>query len=237
MLYRRLATDDFAVDLKIGLNLGFYRTFAVPAIARVLAGTGKMTTRPKVRAKVTGEMMYALIHHGLDAPRGQAVIDALVRLHAGLPAAEEDFVYVLAAFCVTPLRWIDQHAWRPTTRTERDAAHVFYAGLARRMGIDGMPDSYAELAAWMTRYETERFAPTPEGRLLLGSTRSVLADRFPRPVAPLAQAAFGALFDDRARRAFGMRKPGVPLRWGVAAALWARGRWMRRRRAGTFDRS
>ncbi|MBU3870197.1 hypothetical protein KN815_40980 [Streptomyces sp. 4503] len=48
----------FVQDLKMGLNLGFCRTFAVPEIARVLTATGRMTRHTRVRAKPTGELMY-----------------------------------------------------------------------------------------------------------------------------------------------------------------------------------
>ncbi|MFD5391339.1 hypothetical protein ACFWMG_41775 [Streptomyces sp. NPDC127074] len=57
-IYRRMAFDTFAQDLKMGLNLGFCRTFAVPEIARVLTATGRMTRHTRVRAKATGELMY-----------------------------------------------------------------------------------------------------------------------------------------------------------------------------------
>ncbi|MGO4424383.1 DUF2236 domain-containing protein, partial [Streptomyces sp. MCAF7] len=110
--YRRLALVDFPEDLRLGLNLAFYRTFAVPTIAKVLVGTGKMTRNPRVRAKATGELMYTLIEHGLDSSAGREAVVTLNQLHSGLPVGEEEFVYVLAAFCVAPVRWIDRRSWR-----------------------------------------------------------------------------------------------------------------------------
>ncbi|MEU6083812.1 oxygenase MpaB family protein [Streptomyces sp. NPDC047108] len=227
--YRRMALVDFPDDLRLGLNLGFYRTFAVPSIARVLHGTGRMTGRPKARAKATGEVMYALIEHGPDHPTGLETVALLNRIHARLPVGDEEFVYVLAAFCVAPLRWIDAHGPRPTTTAEKDAAYGFYACLARRMAIKPVPGSYAELASWMDGFEDRTFAVTPEGRALLEATRGLLADRFPAPLAGVVRAASDTLLDERLRRAFGVAAPPRALRVLVAAGLRLRARRMRRR--------
>ncbi|WP_243745362.1 oxygenase MpaB family protein, partial [Streptomyces hainanensis] len=204
-VYRRLAVEEFPGELRMGLNLGFYRTFAVPGIARVLVDTGKMTGRPVERAKATGELMFALIEHGLDAPEGRRAVAAMNALHAGLPVGEEEFVHVLAAFCVSPLRHIDAFGRRPTTPSEQAAAHRFYAGLADRMGIGGFPDSYAALTAWMDAFERRAFAVTDEGRALLEATRGVLVSRLPRVLAPVARSAVNALFDERLLEALGAR--------------------------------
>jgi hypothetical protein len=229
--YRRLAVVDFPEDLRLGLNLGFYRTFAVPAIARILTGTGKMTGRPKARAKATGAVMYTLIEHGLDHPTGRETVAVLNRLHAHLPVGDEEFVYVLAAFCVAPLRWIDARSWRSTTEAEKDAAFDFYAGLAQRMGIKGVPGSYTALATWMDEFEERRFAYTAEGRALLDATRGLLADRFPRLLATPVRAASDALLDERLLVAFGVEPPPSAVRGLVGAALrWRASRLRRRHR-------
>ncbi|MFG2194229.1 oxygenase MpaB family protein [Streptomyces sp. NPDC048639] len=228
--YRRMALVDFPEDLMLGLNLGFYRTFAVPSIARVLHGTGRMTGRPKARAKATGEVMYALIEHGFDDPTGLETVALLNRIHARLPVGDEEFVYVLAAFCVAPLRWIDAHGPRPTTSAEKAAAYGFYAGLAQRMAIKPLPHSYQELAFWMDRFEERTFAVTPEGRALLNATRGLLADRFPAPLAGLVRTASDTLLDDRLRTAFGVTAPPRALRALVAAGLRYRARRLRGRR-------
>ena len=233
-VYRELALTHFPSDVKLGLNLGFYRTFAVPSIARVLAGTGKMTRQPRVRAKATGELIYTLIDHGSNTDKGEAVVGRLTQLHAGLTASNEDFVYVLAAFCVTPIRWIDAHGWRQTSETEKAAAYTFYSDLAKKMTITDVPGSFEELATWMDAFEVHTFHSTAEGHSLIAATRSLLSDRMPRPLSPLADAVFACLLDERLRQAFELPHPRPLIRSLVAAALWVRrfwaGRGFRRRR-------
>ncbi|MFK4184319.1 oxygenase MpaB family protein [Streptomyces sparsogenes] len=219
LTYRRLALVDFPEDLRLGLNLAFYRTFGVPTIARVLVGTGKMTRSPRARAKATGELMYTLIEHGLDSSAGRDAIVALNRLHSGLPVGEEEFVYVLAAFCVAPVRWIDRHSWRTTTAEEKNASYGFYAGLAQRMHINLLPRSYSELASWMDKFEEQHFAVTGEGQALMDATRGLLAARFPRLVVPLVRFGADALLDERLRAGVGAARPPAVVRGLVAAAL------------------
>ncbi|MFJ9588666.1 oxygenase MpaB family protein [Streptomyces acidicola] len=223
---------DFPDDLKLGLNLGFYRTFAVPAIARVLVGTGKMMSRPKVRAKATGTMMYTLIDNGFHSPAGRETVAALNQLHARLPVGNDEFVYVLATFCVTPLRWIDEHGWRHTTTEEKAAAHGFFLGLAQRMGIQGVPDSYSALARWMDDFEERQFAVTEEGRALLEATRGLLSDRFPKLAAPVVRVATDALIDARLRAALGASDRSVVIRWLVTTALRLRAAHLRHQHRG-----
>ncbi|MGW5114284.1 oxygenase MpaB family protein [Streptomyces noursei] len=230
-VYREMALTHFPGDVKLGLNLGFYRTFAVPSIARVLAGTGKLTKQPRVRAKATGELMYTLIEHGLDTGEGEAAVQKLIRLHSGLAVSNEDFVYVLAAFCITPVRWIDTHGWRRTNQAEKRATHTFYSLLAERMGITDVPDSFEEFTAWMDAFEVRTFRSTAEGHSLVTATRSLLSDRMPGLLSPLANGIFTCLLGERLRRTFELPRPRLLVRSVVSAALW--GRRLRMRRAHT----
>ncbi|MCQ8774800.1 oxygenase MpaB family protein [Streptomyces telluris] len=198
----------------------------MPSIARVLAGTGKMTAQPKARAKATGELVYTLIEHGLASAEGEVAVAVLRRLHASLPAGDQEYLYVLAAFCVAPLRWIDAHSWRATTRAEKAAAFRFYAGLADRMDIAGLPGSYDEFAVWMDDFEQRHFAVTPESQALYDANRALLADRFPAPLGVLVRALSDALLDERLRA----RRPARPVGALVTAGLRWRAWSLNRRR-------
>jgi len=229
--YRRMAYDTFARDLKMGFNLGFCRTFAVPEIARVLAATGRMTQHTRVRAKATGAMMYRLFEHGLDSEQGAETIAALDRLHAPFAIGDDAFRYVLACFDLAPMGWCAAHAWRAPTDAERTASHTLYLGLADRMGIPEVPATWREFETWMADYEHAHFAASPQGRTLWAATRGMLADRVPGVLGPLAGAAADSLLDDRVREAFGARRPPAPVRGATRAALRARAWRGRRARA------
>ena len=69
-IYRQMALYDMAFEVQFGLELSFVRTFAVPSIARVLAGTGEIAARPLKRSLDTALLMYEIIDSGPEALEG-----------------------------------------------------------------------------------------------------------------------------------------------------------------------
>ncbi|MFH8405608.1 oxygenase MpaB family protein [Streptomyces sp. NPDC018019] len=226
-LYRRLAFTEFCEDLMLGLNIGFYRTFAVPEIAAVLATTGQMTGQTELRAKTTGQMMYRLFRDGLDSPSGARTVSALNNVHARWQISNDAFRYVLACFDVAPMRWCDAYGWRATTAAEKDASHVFYCALADRMGIHRVPLAWGAFAAWMDDYENGFFARTPEATALWAATSGLLAQRVPAFLVPLVRSAAGALLDPPLRRALGVRRPPTAVSALAAGGMHIRARRLR----------
>ncbi|MFE5120848.1 oxygenase MpaB family protein [Streptomyces sp. NPDC056669] len=218
-IYRRMAFDTFAQDLKMGLNLGFCRTFAVPEIARVLTATGRMTRHTRVRAKATGELMYRMFRHGLDGEEGERAVAALKCLHAPWAIGDDAYRYVLACFDLAPMRWCAAYAWRAPTDTERDASHTFYLALAERMGIPDVPPDRREFEAWTVEFERAHFTFTPEADTLWAATRDLLAGRVPGVLGPLAGSAADSLLDEELRRALGVGRPAMPVRAATHTAL------------------
>ncbi|WP_424890163.1 oxygenase MpaB family protein [Streptomyces sp. XH2] len=226
--YRSLAFHDFSEDLALGLNIGFYRTFAVPEIAQVLVSTGKMTQRTELRAKATGQMMYLLFRDGLDSARGAETVAALNRIHARWHISNDVFLYVLACFDIAPMRWCDAYGWRPTTQDEKEASHTFYRALADRMGIRGVPPTWGEFATWMDHFEQVRFTATSDAAALWAATRDLLTNRFPSSLGPFIRAAADALLDEPLRHAFGSPRPPAPVRTLVSGGMRLRARRIRR---------
>ncbi|MEV8020385.1 oxygenase MpaB family protein [Streptomyces sp. NPDC086554] len=227
-IYRDVAFTEFSEDLAFGLNIGFYRTFAVPEIAQLLASTGRMTGQTELRAKATGQMMYQLFRHGLDSEQGSETVAALNRIHFRWSISNDAFLYVLACFDVAPMRWCDAYAWRSSTPAEKDASHILYLGLARRMGIRHVPPTWGEFAHWMDRYEQSRFAATPEAAELWGATRGLLANRFPAALGPLVRTAADALLDEPLRHACGASRAPAAIRSLVSSGMRLRARRVRR---------
>ncbi|WP_431679817.1 oxygenase MpaB family protein [Kitasatospora sp. KL5] len=227
--YARLVLEAMPEECKAGLTLGFVRTFAVPEIAAVLHGTGRVTGQPRARGKATGAAMFTLIGCGPDSAEGREVVAALRRIHDRPGITPELMHYVLACFTVCPLRFADAHGPRPATPAERDAAYAFHRELAAALGLPEPPGGgLTGTEEWMRGFERRRFAPTPEGRELWASARGLLASRLPRRLAPLVPVFAAALLDAPLREALGVRRPPLPVRALVAGALKARSR----RRAG-----
>jgi hypothetical protein len=232
LLYRTLVLYEFPFELRFGLNLAFYRTFAAPRIAALLARTGAMAHDPDKRAFDTGLIMYELIAAGFDDPRGRRMVAALNRMHGRWPIAQEDFRYVLSAFVVAPTRWVDQWGWRRLTSHERTATATFYAELGRRMTIERVPITYDGFADVFDDYERRHLAPTDAGGRLMGLTQSVIAEQLPHVLRPVghrvAPVLTAALIDDHLATCLGLRPVG-PATHRVARAAFAARRAVLRR--------
>ncbi|MFI6703737.1 oxygenase MpaB family protein [Streptomyces sp. NPDC050509] len=248
--FARLVLETMPEESRVGLTLGFVRTFGIPGIARVLHSTGRMTDEPRGRAKATGVAMFALIGQGVASAEGRRIVEGLRRIHDRPDITPELMRYVLACFTVCPLRFIDDHGHRAVTDEERDAAYAFHLGLSDALGLsedaedtghtgDGTEDTegtapggagLAGVERWMRAYESRHFAPSPEGGALWAATsKGLLAARLPRPLAALAPAVAASLLDEPLRTALRVRRAPAPVRALVTAALRARARARRRR--------
>ncbi|GIF96207.1 oxygenase MpaB family protein [Catellatospora citrea] len=220
-VYRRLALREFGADLRIGLNLAFYRTFAVPAIARLLVDTGEMTERTRKRADDTGLMMYELIAHGPHHPRGRQVIASLNRIHRVYDITPDEYRYVLGTFVFIPTRWIDRYGPRRLRPHEREATWHFWREVGRLMNVRDVPDTWAGFEQWFNAFEQANFGHDEAATRLIDATRDLLATRFPKALRRWAGAASDALLDEDVRRALGVPAPARTIRIAVRGLLRA----------------
>ncbi|MGI5149209.1 oxygenase MpaB family protein [Plantactinospora sp. CA-294935] len=225
-IYRTTALWEFPFDVRMGLLLAFWRTFAVPSIAELLAATGETTSRTERRADDTGILMYTLIEHGLDHPLGRAATRRLNQLHRRYAIDNDDYLYVLGTFVFVGSRWIDRHGWRPLCCHERTAIYHFYAELGRRLRITGIPPDLDSYADWYDTFEAERFAATPAARQLITATKGLLAD-LPRPLVPVGERVADALLDPPLRAAVSVAPPPWWARALLAGGLAGRAAYLR----------
>ncbi|MFJ4920274.1 oxygenase MpaB family protein [Streptomyces sp. NPDC088725] len=231
--FARLVLETMPEESRIGLTLGFVRTFGVPDIARVLHGTGRMTTDARGRAKATGVAMFALIERGTDSAGGRKIVEGLRRVHDRPGITPELMRYVLACFTVCPLRFIDSHGHRPATGEEREAAYAFHQSLSRALDLPDAPGGQLDdVEGWMIDFEGRHFAPSEAAHTLWQATsKGLLAARLPSFLAALAPVVAATLLDDPLRTALRVRRPPAPVRALVTAALRARARYAARAHA------
>jgi uncharacterized protein (DUF2236 family) len=246
-IYRDMALLEFPWDITMGIQLGFYRTFAVPGISALLDRTGEMTEHTQRRLDNTAILLFEAIHYGFEHERGQAAVRQMRRVHgAAMRRAGADrpwripnheFVYVLGTFVIPTLRWLDVYAWRPICCHERTALFRFYQEMGLLMGVRDIPATLAEFETWFDSYEREHFGYSEANKRQWDATRAQLTELFaawlPGPLAPVgrrfADTMANALLDDRLRAALGVGP--VPA-WAVRAghlAFKARGavvRWL-----------
>ncbi|MEV6968313.1 oxygenase MpaB family protein [Hamadaea sp. NPDC051192] len=240
-IYRELVLREFWPEIRVGLNLAFYRTYCVPRIARLLLGTGELTGRPLKRAYDTGVIMYELIAHGVDHPRGRQVLSALNRMHRAHDISDADYRYVLGTLVFIPTRWVDRYGPRPLTAAQRAATLGFYTRVGAAMGIPAIPATWEQFEAEFEEYERDNFAYDPAAAELLSSTKDLMVQRLPKPlrrfgfVQRMTAASLDAMLDQRARTALGRSEPGRLPRMIVHIGLRCRARLRRLRPVPVVD--
>ncbi|MER5542713.1 oxygenase MpaB family protein [Streptomyces sp. NPDC002589] len=226
-IYRLSATFEFPWDYTRALELALYRTYAVPSIGRLLAGTAELTERTQKRYDDTALLLDTIVEHGFVAEEGRTAIRRINQMHRSYDISDDDMRYVLSTFVVVPRRWIDAYGWRRLSRHEVVAATEYYRTLGRHMGIPDIPETYEEFETLLDTYEREHFGWDERSRTVSDATLDLMVSWYPRPLAPLLRKAMLALFDEHLLRAFRYPRPGAATTAYVRRAVRARGRLVR----------
>lgn len=228
-IYRILATQEFPWDINQALSFALFRTYAVPSVGNLLYRTGEFTERTQKRYDDTGLILDAVLEHGHKSDQGRAAIRRMNQMHGAYDISNEDMLYVLATFVVTPVRWIEQFGWRALTRNEIVGSTNYYRELGRYMGIKQIPETYEQFAELMDDYERKHFAFDEGARAVADSTLELLCTFPPNNYAPktlIKHFAWG-LMDDPLIDAFRYRRPSRLERALSVGALKARARVVR----------
>lgn len=202
-IHKITAAIEFPWDVRQALGLALFRTYAVPSVGELLARTGEFTAHTQKRYDDTVLLLGATVDRGFDDPDSRTAIRRMNQMHRRYGIGNDDMLYVLSTFVVTPLRWLDEFGWRRLHPHERQAAVTHYRALGRRMGIRDMPEDEAGFAALMDGVEAERFAHTAGGREVADATLALLATFPPFLALPaaLVRRATTCLMDPHLLRA------------------------------------
>jgi hypothetical protein len=224
---------EFPFDTTRALELGFFKTFAVPSIATLLDSTGEFGLRGQKRYDDTDLLISTFSEDAFDGALGTRAIRRMNQLHGRFEIANEDFLYVLSAMVLEPIRWNARFGWRRLIETEQLAAFHFWREVGRRMAIHDLPGTLAELEALNLEVESTRFAPTDAGRRLARSQMHVFLDWFPLVPKGAGTRAIAALLERRVVEVLGLPRATDAERRAAEASLRARAlalRWFAPRR-------
>lgn len=221
------ASLEFPWDTQRSLELAFYRTYAVPSIAELLASTGEFTERAQKRYDDTQILISAFCEFGYDNDLGRRALRRMNRIHGRFAIANEDFLYVLSTMVFEPIRWNARFGWRPLLEAEKLATFHFWREVGRRMAINDIPDRYEDLERFNVAFERERFAYTDAGHRVAVATRDMFLDWFPGLPKRLGRPLIHALLDEPLLDALGFPHPPARLRRVAETAVRARSRAVR----------
>jgi hypothetical protein len=222
-----LCCYEFPFDITRSLEFALFRTLCVPRTAALLDHTGEFGERAQKRYDDTDILISEFMEWGYESPRGAAALARMNHIHACFRIANEDFLYVFSTFVYEPIRWNARFGWRRMSENERMALFHFWREVGRRMGIQGIPQSYDEFERFNVEYECIRFRYSAASHRIGTATREMFCRWFPRPLHPLVRSTIHALLDDEVIAAFGFPRPSRFMRYVVPAALRLRGRIVR----------
>jgi hypothetical protein len=213
---------EFPWDTQRSLELAFYRTYAVPSIAELLASTGEFTERAQKRYDDTQILISAFCELGYDNDLGRRAIRRMNKIHGRFAIANDDFLYVLSTMVLEPIRWNARFGWRPLLEAEKLATFFFWREVGKRMAITHLPDSYEDLERFNVDFERERFAYSDAGHRVAAATRDMFLGWFPALPQRVGRPLVYALLDEPLLDALGFPHPSRRLRALVEAAVRAR---------------
>ena len=221
------ASLEFPWDTQRSLELAFYRTYAIPSIARLLASTGEFTGAAQKRYDDTQILISAFCEFGLGSDLGRRALRRMNRIHGRFEIANDDYLYVLSTMVFEPIRWNARFGWRPLVHAERLATFYFWRAVGGHMGIRDIPQDYEELERFNVEFERDNFAYTEEGHRVAGATRDMFLDWFPGLPKRVGRPLVHALLDPELLEALGLPAPAPRLRAVAEASLRGRSRALR----------
>jgi ER-bound oxygenase mpaB/B'/Rubber oxygenase, catalytic domain len=226
-IYYLMNGCEFPWDMTKSLEVALMRTFCVPSISKLLDKTGEFNNRPQKRYDDTSIIITEIAKWGYESARGKAAIQRMNAIHSRFKIENADNIYVLSTFIYDPIRWNARFGWRQMCEQELLASFYFWQEVGKRMHIQNIPETYAEMERYNIDYERENFRYSDTNRRVGESTRDLFLSWFPWWMRSLLKPVTHALLDDTMLDAFGFEHPPQILRWFLANSLKVRARVLR----------
>lgn len=217
-----LTAYEFPFDITRALELALFHTYASPRVSGLLARTGEFERHGQKRYDDTSRLIGQFMESGYDSDKGQRAIAHMNLIHSHYRIDNADYLFVLATFVFYPIDWLNQYGWRKLTNSEELAFFYFFREVGRRMNLSELPDTIADLQAFVDAYEAKYFRYTESNQRIADATVKIVQGWFPRFLHPMVQPTFSALIPEKLRLAFGYQRPPGWFTGLAQGALWLR---------------
>ncbi|KZP24251.1 hypothetical protein FIBSPDRAFT_668589, partial [Athelia psychrophila] len=211
------------------LAFALFKTYAIPSISKILAGTGELSSSERVSKRYADTEIliatwmncpvmgnYPLSTTGQNAedkdfdPRAMIAVARVNFLHSHYPIKNDDHLYTLSLFVFEPPRWAARYGWRPWSVLERTALFIVWREIGARMGIADIPETMGEFEAWSLAYEQEYMVPADTNAFVAQYTTDELLHSVPAflGLRAAAERVVVCTLEERVRIA--MKQPAQP---------------------------
>ena len=213
---------EFPWDIQRSTELALFRTYAVPEIGELLAETRAFIDDTEKRFDDTAIVLVESGRYVGGESDDATAIRRLNQMHGAYDIPNDQMLYVLSTFIVTPCRWIDRYGYRKLTEAETVSIVRYWQRFGQLMGIRDVPSDYAGFADYYDTYERERFAFSTGGRAVADATLALMESWFPAQIRPALHAALTSLLEPHLRRALDYDDPPSSVAAAVQVALGLR---------------
>lgn len=163
-----------------------------------------MVDRVGKRYADTTVLVGEFLVNDIDSERACIAINRMNWIHSryGNKIQMDQMVYTLCLLTCEALQWIDRYDWRETVPLEKHASWVFWYEVGRRMGLEGVPESFEACVAFIDDFETRNMAPSQDNARIAEGVFALYASTLPALLTPVVRAVLVAFMDTRLRDAF-----------------------------------
>jgi hypothetical protein len=216
----QLSYSEFPFLSTTSLQLGLFKTYAIPSISKILAGTKEFELYPGKRYDDTDLLLqelvscpsFAIPNEG-SMSRSEIALKRLNHIHSIYPINNGDMIYTLCVFILEPIRWIQKYGWRSMTENEAMAIFETWRHVGIQMGIKDIPLGMKELCRFYEEYEQEHIEFNTKNAIVAQHTMTLFLTNVPFFARPLVQHVLEALLSPKVNDAFGFDPPNTKTKW------------------------
>ncbi|MBD2438909.1 DUF2236 domain-containing protein [Nostoc sp. FACHB-110] len=225
-IYYLMSGYEFPWEMQRSLELALMRTFCVPSIAKLLDKTKEFYQYPQKRYDDTSIIIVEIVKWGYESDRGKQALQRMNAIHGRFKIDNADFLYVLSTFIYDPIHWNANFGWRQMCEQEKLASFYFWREVGKRMHIQNIPETYAQLESYKLDYERANFRYCDANRRVGEATLALFLSWFPSWMQNPLKPIIYALLDETMLDAFGFEHPSPLLRSRMVNLLKLRAKLM-----------
>ena len=155
--------DKYRASFRLGTYLALLKTMSIAHLVVNLYGDTRLNRQTFERLGKTRDFIRTLIKTGINSQASQQAFAHMNRVHSGLPASQDDFVYVLSCFILEPIHFRAVFRKKPLSDNECIVLIRFWQEVGRNMNLMHLPGSLNDWLSFQRDYEAKYQLYSQEG--------------------------------------------------------------------------